>query len=313
MVKIIFHTEQIDVRGTCNAIYYYAHYNETLLNNESAILSKSNNRNTDSIALEKFENRFRIIYYNTKDEIPGLIKDFDIIYNIKYGHSDGFIFENIKNCVHAVFDMTQPHGDVFAGVSETLAKKFGKTLYVPHMIGLESSMTKENFRESFGIPANAIVFGRHGGQDTFNLDFAKNAISRIVRDKPDTYFVFVNTPAFDTHKNIFYLGKIITDEDKNKFINTCDAGLECGTLGHTFGLAIGEFSVNNKPNICYNGNIWNRCHIDILGNKGIYFQTEDELYNIFANFNKNSNIDYNCYTDYSPEKIMKQFEEVFIL
>ena len=86
--------------------------------------------------------------------------------------------------------MTQPHGDVFAGVSETLAKKFGKTLFVPHMIGLEPSKTKENLREKLGIPENATVFGRHGGQDTFNLEIARNAIRRIVRDKPNIYFVF---------------------------------------------------------------------------------------------------------------------------
>ena len=35
MVKIGFYTEQLDVRGTCVAIYDYAHYNEVLLNNDS--------------------------------------------------------------------------------------------------------------------------------------------------------------------------------------------------------------------------------------------------------------------------------------
>ena len=55
MVKILFHTEQLDVRGTCNAVYYYAHYNEVLLNNESAILTRLGNTQNDSISVERFK------------------------------------------------------------------------------------------------------------------------------------------------------------------------------------------------------------------------------------------------------------------
>jgi hypothetical protein len=57
MVKIIFHTEQLDVRGTCNAVYYYAHYNETILKNVSAILTQKNNMVNDSISVDRFNKR----------------------------------------------------------------------------------------------------------------------------------------------------------------------------------------------------------------------------------------------------------------
>ena len=155
MVKILFHTTQIDVRGTCNALYYYAHYNEKILNNESYILTQINNPKTDTIAFVKFNNRFKIHFYNAnnKEEVQDIIdrNGFDILYNIKYGKNDGFLFKNIKNVVHYVFDATEPHGDVFAGVSETLSNKFGKSLYVPHMIGLEPSKTGDNLRKSLKI------------------------------------------------------------------------------------------------------------------------------------------------------------------
>ena len=182
------------------------------------------------------------------------------------------------------------------------------------MIGLKPSENKKNLREKLNIPENAIVFGRYGGLDTFNLHFVYNAIVRTVLANDNIYFLFINTPLFIQHPHVIYLDKIIEDDDKNLFINTCDAHLECSTLGHTFGLSIGEFSVNNKPIICYNGNIWNRCHLDILGEKAILFKTEEEFYNIINTFDKKEyeNKDLNCYKEYSPEKVMKKFEEIFI-
>ena len=70
------------------------------------------------------------------------------------------------------------------------------------MIGLKPSDTKENWREKLNIPDNAVVFGRHGGTDTFDIPFVKSIISKIVREFPNIYFIFVNTPSFDNHNQI---------------------------------------------------------------------------------------------------------------
>jgi len=319
MLKIAFHTPQIDVRGSNNALYYYAHYNETILGNKSIITipnsSVLENKN-DIIAVEKFKERFQLFFYNDKDHLQSFLEHekCDIIYSIKYGKNDNFLFNNIKNCIHCVFDMSEPHGEVYAGVSEQVARKFGKELFVPHMIGLEPSVTKENYRNELSIPENAIVFGRHGGMDTFNIIFAMEVIKKVVRNFSNIYFIFINTPKFDDHPQIFFFDKIIKDEDKNKFISTCDAGLECGTLGHTFGLSMGEFSVNNKPIIAYGGWTWNDAHKNILKDKALYFTNEEDFYITLTTFDKNKylNENVNCYTDYTPEKVMKIFKDVFI-
>jgi len=313
--KIAFYTEQIDVRGTCTAVFDYAHYNEVLLNNKSIIVyPKEGLKRSDDIAILKFMNRFEILSFNDLEDLERLIDDCDILYCIKFGKNDGFKSNKIKTVIHCVFDLSEPHGNVYAGVSESLANKFNTTIFVPHMIGLIPSKTKENFKERLSIPENAVVFGRHGGLDTFDLEIARNAIRRTVRDFSNIYFIFVNTPRFHDHHQIIFLDKIIDDSEKNFFISTCDAGLECGSLGHSFGLSLGEFSVNNKPCICYNGWVWNRSHLDILKDKGIYFQTEDELYNILTTFDPKNYIDKdnNCYKDYSPEKVMQIFKKVFI-
>ncbi len=313
MVKIAFHSESLDIRGTCVALYDYAHYNEILLKNESIILT-SKNKKHDKLALDKFINRFEVRGYYNNEEFQKLIEDCSIIYHIKYGKNDNFLPKNIKNIIHCVFDMSEPHGDVYAGVSDTLAKKFNKPLFVPHMASLQPSKTKENLRKDFNIPENAIVFGRHGGRDTFDLPFVRHVIKTIIRNRSDIYFIFVNTPPFDNHKNIIFFDQIVNDDDKNKFICTCDAMIHAQLLGETFGLAISEFSVNNKPIITYGGDVWNDNYKNILQNNALYYYDAKDLYNILNTFSKKEyiNKDLNFYKEYSPEKVMKIFKKVFI-
>ena len=315
MIKIAFHTPKICIRGTSVALYDYAYYNEILLGNRSVIIvPKSSLLDNDDLAFRKFSKRFQILFYEDKEDMERLISDCDIFYCIKYGTYDGIKSDNIKTVVHCVFDQTEPHGDVYAAVSKTLANKFGKELFVPHMIGLAPSESGDNMRERLGIPEDAIVFGRHGGQDTFDLYFSRTVIKRIVREYPKIYFVFVNTPEFDHHPHIFFLPKIVDEKEKNRFISTCDAHLECNSLGHTFGLSMAEFSINNKPIIAYNGPVWNTAHFDILKDKALYYKDENEFYNILRTFNPKEweSKDNNCYREYSPEKVMKIFKEVFI-
>ena len=315
MVKIAFYTESLDVRGTCTALYDYAHYNEKLLNNESVIITKRNNRNHDAISVEKFTRRFKVFLYDEIEQIQDFVSDCDIVYYINYGKNDHFLLKNVKNVIHCVFDMSEPHGDVYAAVSKTLAKKFNKTLFVPHMIGLPPAIDKnDNLRKSLNIPEDAIIFGRYGGQDTFDLQFARDVINMVATNNDKIYFLLINTTKFSNHPNIIFLDKIISYEEKNKFINTCDAHLECGTLGHTFGLSIGEFSINNKPIILYGGSTWNNAHKDILGHKGIYFYNEMDFYMTLMLFNPKDykDKDLNCYREYMPEQVMEKFKEVFI-
>lgn len=316
MVKIAFHTPLFCVRGTSVAIWDYAHYNEEILKNQSVIiLPEEGIFKSDVQATVHFASRFSILTYK-KGELDNILKEekCDILYCIKYGKNDEIYSKQIKTVIHCVFDMSEPHGDIYAGVSNAIAKKFNKELFVPHMIGLKPE-NNGNLRNALKIPDNAIVFGRYGGQDTFNILFCWRVIQEILDIRKDIFFLFINTPQNVVHKNIFYLSNIVENKDKNIFIETCDAYLECGTLGHSFGLAIGEFSVHNKPIIAYKSEeLWNTSHIEILGNKGIYYENQKEFYNILNNFNPNDykNKDLNCYKDYSPEKVMQIFKKVFI-
>lgn len=315
-MKIAFHSTQLCVRGSSVAMYDYAHCNETILFNKSVIvLLKEGLDKSDKQALSRFQNRFEILLYDKGDLDRVLITNkVNLLYCIKYGTNDNVFSTKIKTVVHCVFDMSQPHGDVYAGVSESLSKKFNSTLFVPHMIRLKPDLSN-NLRQSLSIPENTTVFGRYGGMDTFDLTFCMDVIRNVVEARKDIFFLFINTPVFVNHKQVLFLENITEERDKNAFISTCDAHLECGSLGHSFGLAIGEFSVHNKPIIAYKSkSLWNTCHLDILGNKGIYFETKDQFENILLTFDKKvySSTDNNCYKNYSPTIVMNMFKSVFI-
>ncbi len=318
MVKICFYEKALGFRGTTTALYDYAYHNIKILGNESIILI-SDYENSDKKIIEKFEKQFQVFKFSSIFELEDILiyQNCDILYCIKYGTNDGIYSKKIKTIIHCVFELLEPHGDIYAGVSKTLAKKYNSDIYVPHMIGLQPSITKENLREKLNIPKNAIVFGRYGGIDTFNLLFCMETIVKIADERSDIYFLFCCTIKFPNkkYKNIIFLDDILyTDDEKNLFINSCDAYLECSDLGHSMGLAIGEFAVNNIPVICYEGKLWNTAHLDILKGKALYFSNENEFYNILTTFDTDywKNKDNNHYKEYSPENIMKIFKKVFI-
>jgi hypothetical protein len=318
MFKICFFTPAIDVRGSCTALYDYAVSIKEYYNIDGIIITYPlEKQNYDDIALKKFSQRFPIFFCEDTQQIDEILtkENCDMLYCIKYGKNDGIISNRFLTAIHCVFDMSEPHGDIYAGVSEYVAKKYNKELFVPHMTSLQPSKTKENMRKILGIPEEALVFGRHGGYDTFNLGFAQEVISHVVRERDDIYFVFVNTPQFDNHEHIFFLDKIIDNDSKNKFINTCDAHLECGTLGHSYGLSCSEVSINNLPMILYDSpTLWNRSHIDILNDKAKYFHNDGELHHILTTFNKEHHRtrNWNAYREYTPKKVIKKFYDVFI-
>jgi len=317
MVRIGFHTPQIDVRGSCTALYDYAHYNEVLYGNTSVVLMPEYGLPpSDAVALEKFRSRFYVKTYGSEGldeaaESEGL----DMVYFIKYGKNDGICCKTIPSAIHCVFDLSEPHGQVYVAVSRALAVKYGKgDDYVPHMIALKPDRS-ENLRESLGIPEDAVVIGRHGGMDTFNLAFAMQVITEVVQAREDIYFLFANTPKFFDHPRIIHIEKFGTDREKNRFLATCDAGLEAGTMGHTSGYALAEMSIHNRPNIVFHSpNLWNTAHLDMLGDTALYFHDEVEFRSILINFNREEmqKRDWVAYGDYTPEKVMVHFKEKII-
>jgi len=229
----------------------------------------------------------------------------------KLGKNDGCVSSKAKTIVQCIGMVNEPHGDIYSYGSYWLSKvcSNGQHPAVPYMVYLPEEST--DMRNELNIPLNAVVYGRHGGADTFDMPWAYQVIEEVLKRNENIYFLFLNTTKFIDHPRVIHLDTIVDYKDKTRFINTCDAMLHVRYIGESFGLACGEFSIRNKPVITW-FNSKERNHIEILGSRGIYYQTPNDLFNILLNFKPNSNYDWNCYRDYSPENIMKIFDEIYL-
>ncbi|HYF98637.1 MAG TPA: hypothetical protein VD815_00950 [Candidatus Saccharimonadales bacterium] len=316
-MKVAFHTNQLSIRGTEVAMYDYARYNEEILGNESFILTRHPSvwKYSDAKAIEKFEKRFPVFFYKMPEEIEIILADnkADVFYAQKSGHNDGIISNKIKTVVHAVFQDYEPHGDKYAFISEWLSALYNNAHdFVPYMVTLPDE--NGDMREELGIPKGAIVYGRHGGYETFDIPYVKHVVVDIAKARPDIYFLFLNTQKFadESIKNIIYLEQIADLNEKTRFINTCDAMLHARINGETFGLAIAEFSLRNKPVITFQYSR-DRAHNVMLSSKGIFYSDMIGLKKIIneADF-KNKDVDWNCYRQFNPKDVMEKFNKIFL-
>ena len=195
MITVAFHSNQLCLTGTEVALFDYADYNEHLLGNRSVIVSDQNSPNNNCEAIAKFSARFPVYLYSDRRQIEGILakEGVDLFYCIKAGFNDGLCSNLCKTAVHVVFEYMEPHGDVYAYISEWLANHMsaGKLPFVPHMVHLPE--TDEDLRSELGIPTGAVVFGRHGGFHTFDVPFVPLVVETVAERIPEIYFVFMNT------------------------------------------------------------------------------------------------------------------------
>jgi hypothetical protein len=309
-MKIAFHSNQLSIRGTEVALYDYALGNRDILGNESVIISDIN---SDLTSLEKFKTQFPVFLYNDFSEVEAIVEQerVDAVYYIKAGFNDGKLVKNAKNLVHTVFKHKEPHGEVYAYISEWLSNEMsnGELPYVSHMVNLPKHDL--NYKDHFDLK-NKIIVGWYGGNN-FEIPFARQAVIDITKKRKDIIFLFMNQDPFCNLGNVLFIEGTTNLDEKVAFINTCDFMIHARERGETFGLTIAEFSTLNKPIITYK-NSPERNHNIILGNKGLYYTNYNDLYQILDNISKKDieDKDWNCYKEFTPERVMNKFKEVFL-
>jgi len=341
--KIGFYDNGLTERGTTTALYSYADYAEKYFKCKSIIFYNRTHYSNNNEVIDKFRKRFIVYDIDNFDEINNIIveKNIKYFYNTCAGKRNCTeLVKNCKNLIHAVFNI-EPFGDIYAGISDYIVKKskYPDIDAIPYMIDLP--IHNENMRSELKLDDDDFIIGRIGGFYQFDVPEAHNAIIKFLNSLNDTnpvndfiskinnsnnknhtyknetnrkvYFVFVNTNRFYEHPQIIYLDKIIDPYLKVKYINTCNCMIHARNDGETFGLAVGEFSSLNKPIITCRSNLDN-CHLEILGDKAIIFDSTDSLITILENIQtiSNSRDDWNTYKEYTPEKVMTQFKDVFL-
>jgi hypothetical protein len=312
MVKIAFWDNGLGERGTSISLFDYAYFNETILGNQSIIMYNTNHNSNNENVINKFADRFPVYGVDDWSKVDNilLLEKCDILYIIKAGCNEGQISRVCKTVVHCVFHCGQPHGDVYSSIAPWVDCNNGRFPVVPHMINLPNN--QDTMRAQLNIPEDAVVFGRHGGYEQFDIPYVQNIVYNVALTNPNIYFLFLNTKPFcNSLPNIIHLPIIVDLVQKVAFINTCDAMIWGRTGGEVFSLSHGEFSTKNKPIICTN--IGYPGHIHLLQDKAIFYN-EGNLQDILINFNKEemAKKDWNAYRDYTPEKVMEIFKKVFI-
>lgn len=311
-MKILFHSNQLGLRGTEVFMYNLALGCKNL--GWDCHIAARKDKTQDS--LDKFQAQFPVTLYNNFQEVEEIIKDenIDWLYAIKGGKKDGVISTQCKNFIHACFQRYEPHGDRYAFISEWLARACGQNKdedFLPLIVTLPDH--KEDMREELGIPHDAVVFGRHGGPEEFNIPFVREAIKASLEARKNIYFLFLGTNKFIDHPRVIHIDKGWDEVRVRKFINTCDYMLHARVNGESFGIAIGQFLYCNKPVITWADGI-DKNHLAMCGNKGLYYRNGIEIYNILTLIWKKQPGVLSDVTDrvseYTTEKIVAKFKRL---
>jgi hypothetical protein len=320
-LKVLFHNNQLDVRGTTVAVTDYARYNQEVLGNESIIcydacLRPDGYRGDDPGVLERLKKEFKVIPHQGVEDVKKIIEieRVDYAYFLRSGNVD-FLPDNCKTGVHAVFQNYQPHGSQYAYISEwladTMAKRNGLASmpWVPHIVKLPQP--NADYRAELGIGKDQFIIGRHGGRFSFDIPFVKQAIFNLLNNRTDIVFVFAGTEPWINHPNVKFLNDVQDLQSKSNLINTWDAMLHARADGESFGLAVCEALYLNKPVLAWEGGS-DLHHTKVLENSGTLYNHQN-IFEKLMNVRDLTQGDWHQrVTQFSPEQVMQKFDQIFL-
>ncbi len=313
-MRIGFQAGTLNERGMSVALHDYALGVQDKLGHEAFVFYSA--AKSDPAVVEKFGKSVTLVPMKPGDDSRRTSEplNLDFCYYIREGRRGPLDILSDRSGVHAVFRHFEPHGDVYAYVSDWLADWMsgGLAPAVPHIVDLPEP--KGTLRKTLGIPADAHVVGRYGGYDQFNIDFAHTAVAEALQRRGNLWFLFVNTEKFIDHPRALFLPPIVDRQEKSRFIATCDAGLNAKKIGESFGLAIAEFLMFGKPVFSWAGGM-DQNHVVMTPKSDWNYRTRRDLVRLLADYTptlEDADLARASVARYLPGPVMKKFDEVFL-
>jgi hypothetical protein len=317
MAAVAFLVGTLNLRGTSAAAFDYAEGCETHLGHRAVILIDEQAEH-DPQALARFRHRFPLIAYRGADDIDRALEAerADWVHVLKGDGADKWTSRAARTAVHQVFPAwaRDAHGDAYAYVSRWLARACAGqgAPWVPHIVALPPA--SGDLRAELQIPADALVLGCHGGRESFDLDRARRALLAALQRRRDLYFVGLNLTPFLVHERARFLPGTSELQRKRRFIDSCDAMLHARRRGETFGLAVAEFSLCNRPVLTWGGS-HERAHLDMLGEAALVYRGERDLTARLLDLDRRAlwRGEWDRYSrDYASAPVMARFDDVFL-
>jgi hypothetical protein len=312
MLVVAFQTNSFNVRGVESVLWTYADMNEWLLGNKSVIVVRKGiaapGPDVDDPSFKKFFESAFETHELSDDEIEPFLarRGVDVVVVSNSGGNDNFVPGNVPSVVRCVFTPDFPQGTLHTAVSNLVCA--GKIPVLPDIVRVSKAKKPPSLRAELGIPENAIVYGRIGGFETFDVPFVRDVVRRVSAKKDIIYFLLVNTDpkGLENLGNVKFFKATRDDAWKKRFFEACDYFLHARADGETFGVACGEFALCDKPTISY-AHSPDREHFTILGDKIVPYADADDLERILLDPPK-IDMTGHGYERYTPERVAPRFK-----
>ncbi|WP_417686248.1 hypothetical protein [Roseibium sp.] len=313
-MRLGFDAAGMNERGMCVNLHDTAVGAQEILGHDVCVFYDADSSNPNVV--KKFSKNLRLVPYSGQADLLRVSEKekLDFCYRTNAGSNDGVGVNANRVGIHAVFRHFEPHGDVYAYISEWLADWMsgGAAPHVPYIVQLPEPTG--DLRSRLNIPADAFVVGRYGGYDQFNIEFAQKGIAEALAKRSNLHFIFVNTQPFIEHERVHYLPTIVAPQEKSNFIATCDAGINAKKIGESFGLATAEFLLLGRPVFSWAGGM-DQNHVVMTPKRQWLYTTKSSLVRLLGEYESNA-IDAElaklAVAKFSPDAVMKTFDKVFL-
>ena len=330
-MRILLHTNALNERGTTVAVRDYANGLSQSGHEVSIAYDTSDSSNVEAIKKQVDNENTTYGYSNFDVFARQNAKEWDVAYFMKYGNNDGKLIPGIPNIVHAVFQAYDPHGERYLYISEWLSKKMRiqnlknliklsprgldslkrkKFDFLPYIVSLP--LHESSLRAEWGFPEGAIIGGRHGAKDTFDVPKVHRAIQEILCGNEKVCFVFANTNKFIEHPRVKFLPTLLSRLETSNYLSSLDFYLHARHRGETFGLSLLEAMLCKVPIFSYSVGVDGNHRYLLKGSKNSLFDSGDSL-KMFVNQLQNYEdvqTNFEIASSFSPEVVMQYWAQI---